>query len=348
MSKSVISKTSEIANLRKKMRRSNVVQAILLAFLLICLYVIYVFLSVASKGYNGKEPLFTFNQDWLKNIFVYFDTTESLFNFNDIFKNSSIMFRWITIVCVVLLSVFLGIFYGVLHGKSCEKKYKNKYQKALIEEVKINGLSMDILKSNPDENNTKSALTRANISKPNASEIISFSSPSISWNGIQYNYTYNDKKRNGYLIQTTLPRSRTEGLIQFRTFGRPSMNEYESNEIRKYGFAENPKMGEYVCYTTLGQGIYAVIDSTVVDALYNFKQYVGCGIIVTLAGSSLSIFIDGFKMVLTKGLKEKIPSDDFIERQAAAIAALHKCVSAIANSFTADQFVMQFDDQSLA
>lgn len=43
MSKSVISKTSEIANLRKKMRRSNVVQAILLAFLLICLYVIYVF-----------------------------------------------------------------------------------------------------------------------------------------------------------------------------------------------------------------------------------------------------------------------------------------------------------------
>ena len=53
-------------------------------------------------------------------------------------------------------------------------------------------------------------------------------------------------------------------------------------------------------------------------------------------------------MVLTKELKEKIPSDDFIERQAAAIAALHKCVSAIANSFTADQFVMQIDDQSLA
>ena len=52
--------------------------------------------------------------------------------------------------------------------------------------------------------------------------------------------------------------------------------------------------------------------------------------------------------IFAKELKEKIPSDDFIERQAAAIAALHKCVSAIANSFTADQFVMQIDDQSLA
>ena len=67
-----------------------------------------------------------------------------------------------------------------------------------------------------------------------------------------------------------------------------------------------------------------------------------------IAVNNGNFFIDGFKMVLTKELKEKIPSDDFIERQAAAIAALHKCVSAIANSFTADQFVMQIDDQSLA
>ena len=348
MSKSVISKTSEIANLRKKLRRSNVLQAILLAFILICLYVAYVFLAVASKGYNGKNPIFTFKYEWMKKVFVYFDTIESIFNFNNIFSNQDLLFRWIALVSIVVLSALVGVLYGFLHGKACKKKYKKRYQKALEEEVKINGLTMDVLKNNPDENMTKSSLTRANITKANQGEVINFSSPSISWTGIQYDYIYNDKKRNGYLIQTILPRSRTEGLIQFRTFGRPSMSEYESNEIKKYGFAENPKMGEYVCYTTLGQGIYSVIDSTVVDALYSFKQYVGCGIIVTLAGSNLSIFIDGFKLNLTKELKEKIPFEDFIERQATALAALHKCVSAIANSFTADQFVMQIDDQSLA
>lgn len=344
MSKSVISRTSELTLLRRRYRRRNVIESLAVALAVIALAFAYIFLAVAPTGYGDRQALFAEPYPWWSNVFVYFETDRSLFAF-DAFEGS-LPLRWAVLLGALVLAALLAWVYGLLHGRRLDRKYQKFYGKALAEEVRLSGISIDSA-SATDESSAKAALIRTNIEKAVRRESQSFSSPSTSWTGIQYTYEYNGKNRSGYLMETQLSRSRTGGLIQFRTFGRPTLSEYEGGEIRKYGFAENPKMSEYVCYTSLGQDIYATIDATVVDALYEFKQYVGCGLVVTLAGQSLSVFIDGFKLNLVRRLKENL-RPDFLEKQAAAVSALHKCVGTLAVAFSADQFVIQSDGQALA
>lgn len=347
MSKSVISKTTELTKLRTRYSRSNIAGSFFVGLAVLAVYFGYIFMAISLEGYVLAEPLIDTSIDWVYKVFVYFDTTKSLFDFDGLRANPidlSNIWRIVVLIGVVILSVVLAILYGVVHGRRLHKKYAAKYEALLTEEVRINGLTIESKVAVGEQIKIKTDLTRANVDKPVCSKkSIIISSPSFSWDGIPYEYKYNNKVRDGFLIHADIDNPRASGLIQFRTYGRPSMAEFENNEIKKYGFAENPKMSEYVCYTSLGQDIYSAIDNTVADALYDFKQYVGCGIVVTLASNSLSIFIDGFKLSLIKTLKDHLDVD-FLERQATAIAALHKCVGAIVSAFSADKFVVTSSD----
>lgn len=347
MSKSVISKTTELTKLRTKYLRDNIAGSFFVGLAVLVVYFGYVFMGISLEGYGLAEPLIKTNMDWVYKVFVYFDTTKSLFDFDGLKSNPidlSNIWRLVVLVAAIILAIALAWIYGVVHGRRLEKKYANKYGALLSEEVRINGLTIESKVADVEQVKLKTDLTRANVEKPVCSKnSIIISSPSFSWEGFQHEYKYNNQSRDGYLIHADVDNPRASGLIQFRTYGRPSMTEFENNEIKKYGFAENPKMSEYVCYTSLGQDIYSAIDNTVADALYDFKQYVGCGIVVTLASNSLSIFIDGFKLSLTKPLKENLDVD-FLERQAMAVAALHKCVGAIVSAFSADKFVVTSSD----
>ena len=78
-----------------------------------------------------------------------------------------------------------------------------------------------------------------------------------------------------------------------------------------------------------------MINSKVADALCNLKNFVRSDIIINIIGEKVMIFIDGFRMNLTKNIKEKL-KPDILEKQAEAIVAFHQVINELVVAFSGE------------
>lgn len=324
---------------RKKYRRHNVVGALLLGLLVLVIYFAYVFLVSARKGYGGKDPL-SFVSSWtFIDKLPYFNTD---INILDIFKGTAIkddlLYRILVLGGALVLSIVISWLYGLVHGRRLNRKYKNKYLSTVIASAKEFDIDLIIpqkTKKIAVDKMLGETLKMAAAVDAKPSSTLSMSSPVLSWDGLEMTYTYKDKTRNAFLMRTVLEQSKTEGFIQLRNYGKPIVSDYQGNPLNKYGFADNNKLSRFVCYSSLDQSIYKVIDSRVAQEVFNTQHFLSSSIVITLAGNDLSIFIDGFKLNLVRPLKRKIDSD-LIVHQAEAIAALNQVFTRISETLSRD------------
>ncbi len=320
MNKNVISQSDELIKLKKKYKKNNLLVSILISFLILILCVAYLLCYILSQTeYMGNVMTPMLNISFL----VYFDVSSYIFDF----ANVNNIYRILSIVVALLISFFAGFTYSKLHIKKINKKFKSDYYKFLVAEAKINGIVIDV-KTDSASNDDAKNLDLMNISLPEREKTYQFSTPMLSWEGVQYKYILGDKKRDGFLINTSLSRARTQGLIQLRTFGSPSIHQYNGLTINKYGFGEDNRIANFVCYTSLGPDIYLAVNVKVAEALADLKNFVQSDLVVSVIGDRLQIFIDGFRLNLSRGIKDKI-ENDALERQAEAIVALHQVITAL-------------------
>jgi hypothetical protein len=327
MAKSVISQSDELIKLQKADRRKVGWSGFLWGFLVVVIWFIWVLLAAFGKGYYGlKAPFGTWS--WISKL-PYPDMTGYLFDFASMANT----YRLVIMGIVLVAAVLVGFFAHKAVYKKINRAYRDAFLKFLIEEGKINGLVMDYKPK--EESSSDDALSMLNISTPSPSFCLQFSTPLLSWEGKQYTYLRDKKSRSGFLISTDLAKARTHAFIQLRTFGEPSIRQYQGLAIKKYGFGDMVGMADFVCFTSLGQDIYLVIDKKTAEALSAFYSFVHCDIIVTVIGDKLTLFLDGFLMSLTKNLKENLPSQ-ILEQEAEALVALHQAITAISNAFSGE------------
>lgn len=331
MAKNVISQSNELIHLRNSYRRRNLIESIFVGIGLFFLWFLYVFLYASAYGYQDFSFAPLGRWDFFK--FLAYPSLESnLFDFG----NTDSRIRLIILVIVVLLSVAVGFLYHYLHLKRLQKKYEKEYMKLLIEEAKINGLSLSNDKElNIGEDELNKVIEMLSVSEPIKQKKYQMSTPMFSWEGIQYKYMRDGKKRDAFMISADLNKTRSHGFVQLRTFGEPSIKQYDGLPIKKYGFGDILKLASFICYTSLGQDIYLIIDQKVADALSSFYQFVRCDLIVMVIGNKLNIFIDGFQLKLVHSLSEKIPNH-ILESEAEALIALHQGISAIEEAFSGE------------
>jgi hypothetical protein len=289
---------------------------------------IYVLFAALGKGYYGlSSPFGTVS------VFAgvpYFDMTSFLFDFSV----SSNIYRFVTLLGVILLSVFLFFATFRLRRNKFDYLYQSEFMKLLEEEGKINGLIIDRIEEKENDS-LISSLGMLNISSPFNYGSLQFSSALLSWNGRQYSYLREGKKRDGLLITTDLSKAKSHAFIQLRTFGEPSIKQYEGLLVKKYGLSDITGLGDFVCFTTLGQDIYLVLDKKTIEAVSTFYSFVKCDIIIMVIGDKLTIFLDGFKLRLTRQLKDRLPSQ-ILEEEAEALVALHQSITGLEVALSGD------------
>jgi len=331
MPKNVISQSDELIHLRNSYRRRNLLESIFIGIGVIFLWIIYVFLFASAYGYQdltfaplGSWSFFSF--------LVYPDLHGNFFDFS----NVDSLARFVIVIIVLLVSVAASFGYYYLHIKRLQKIYEKEYMKLLIEEAKINGI---ILSNNKEANIGEEELNKTiellSISEPMKVQNYQVSTPMFSWDGIQYKYIRDGKKRDAFMISTDLTKTRSHGFVQLRTFGEPSIKQYDGLPIKQYGFGDILKLASFICHTSLGQDIYLIIDQKVANALSSFYKFVRCDIVVMVIGHKLTIFIDGFHLQLVHPLEEKVPNH-ILESEAEALIALHQGVSAIETAFSGE------------
>jgi hypothetical protein len=328
MPKSVISQSDELHRLQLSLRSKNAWGGIGLGFLVVLLFLVYLLLAALGHGYYGLSAPFG-SVSWLSGI-RYLDMTSFLFDFS----SASSLPRFFILLGVLALAAAVGIIYGKLHARRLDRIYQDKFLKLLTEEAKINGLVIDY-KPKADLASSQDALRLFNIASPDPSFSFNFSTPLLSWEGKQLTYLRDGKKRPAFLISTELSKARTHAFIQLRTFGEPDIKQYEGLPIMKYGFGDMAGLQDFVCFTTLGQDIYLVIDKKTAESLASFYAFVRCDIIVMAIGDRLTIFLDGFQMKVTHGLADSLPPQ-ILEQEAEALVALHQSITSLSAAFAGE------------
>jgi len=331
MSKNVISQSDELIRLRKSYRNRNLIESIFIGLGVVLIWLIYVFLVASATGYQNFNfaPL---GQWTAFSGLPYPDLHGNFWNLGD--ANS--LARFLIAICVVAVAVASGLVYHFIHNKMLSKIYSEKYTKLLVEEAKINGISLaSNIVEKDSEDDAKKVVELLSISEPKRIKMYQISTPMFSWNGVQCKYDRDGKSRDAFMITANLTKTRTHGFVQLRTFGEPSIKQYDGLPVRKYGFGDILKLASFICYTSLGQDIYLIIDKKVANALSAFYQFVRCDIIVMIIGDKLTIFIDGFELNLIHPLDEKVPYH-ILETEAEALVALHQSISAIEEAFSGE------------
>ena len=326
MSKNVISQSADLVKLKKKYKRRNILESLLLALLILVLFGVYIFLAAVTQG-RYMDFVFSFSLGF--DFFKYYPLDTLIFDLS--IKTN--IFRLSILLGVIALSILVGVAYYFLHYNRLNKKFKSIYLKDLIAEAKINGIVIDYNKELVPNDPYAQRLELMNIPLTHRETSYQFSTPMLSWEGVQY--TYGEDKRDGFLVSTDLSKARTQGLIQLRTIGAPSIKQYQGLDISKYGFGEDNRISDFICFTSLGNDIYLAINTKVADALSELRNFLKSELVVMVTGEKLSIFIDGFRLSLTNGLDAKL-SNDLLERQAEALVALHQVITALSMALSGE------------
>lgn len=337
----VISSTYQLEKKRKSLKRGIGASGFFAWFIPFLLGGGYVGLAIAGKG----SYLLPFNNQvvqwktpswlsWASKI-PYFDECKTISLFD--FSSTTTIYRLIIAIAIILVPIILAIVVSCVKRSKANKKYAKAYNDTLnLLANETNGLTYRHLNPKTSKVNFANGLLRS-LEKDNATvlEMLTMEEQNKYLDSCQYQFTYKGKQRHGLLMQLSLNKIKTSGLLQFRSYGKFSMSEYEGQPIKKLGFAEGDQVYNFICYTSLGEEVYKVVDGFITKAIALLHKYVPCGIVITLEKSDLYVFFDGFKLNLARPLKQKLPTN-LLEKQARAINTLFDKVMNLAKAFCQD------------
>lgn len=340
MEKTVYSDSSLIIKEQKKLIRNNILVGVIIGVGIFLIYFLYVLLHSLGNGYF-LFPNSIFGKVSGLAFIRYFDTNTNLFDFS---KQSSLA-RFIFLVCIILVCILVSVVYIKLHYMKINAKFKKDYEQALISESKLNGLVLDLhvqLKEDELDENAKT-LEYMSIYDSTFKDKTKISTSLVELNASSYVYKdENGFKKDGVLISTNLSKIRTHSFLEIRSNGQPSFDRYDGLKINKYGFDEISSIANFICYTTLGQEVYLIINKKVADSISKFSFFVKTDVIISLKEDKLNIFLEGFKFNFDSNLKDKL-EPQILEKQAEALVGLQQVITKIVNglngevSFTNEQ-----------
>lgn len=325
MANSVISQSETLAKQRKKYRRRAVFLSLFYAFLFFLLFALYVLLAAFGHGYYGLSA--PFGAIDALSVLPYFDLSVSPFDFS----TPTALFRWGMVLAALLVSVLIYLLTHAIYIRRYGRRYLELYERLVGEETRILGLSLDILPlfTEQDQESLEEDIGIFGLAEVKGEKAYQFSTPLLSWKGIQVRYSRDGKRRDGFFLSCDLSKAKSRALIQLRTYGSFERKQYDGLPVHAYGFADVPSLSPFTCYSTLGQDIYLVFDKRTADAISAFYSFVSSDLILNVVGEKLSVFVDGFRLKLTHPLKEKVPPS-VLEKEAEALTAFHRYVSNIA------------------
>ena len=340
MEKTVYSDSRLIIKEQKRLIRNNLIIGISIGIGIFLLYFLYVLLHSLGNGYF-LFPNSVFGKVSGLSFIRYFDTNTNLFDFS----NQSSLARFIFLICIILVSVIASLLFIKLHSIKINSKFKKDYEQALISESKLNGLVLELhVQAKEDELDiNKKQLENMSIYDSTFVDKNKLTTSLAELNMYSYTYKSNDgSKKNGVLLSTNLSKIRTHSFLEIRSNGQPSFDRYDGLKINKYGFDEISSIANFICYTTLGQEVYLIINKKVADSISKFSFFVKTDIILSLKEDKLNIFLEGFKFNFDSDLKNKL-DNQILEKQAEALVGLVQVISKIINglngevSFTNEQ-----------
>lgn len=345
MAKKLILSTSELEKKRRSLKRKGGPAGFVVWLVFFLLGALYLFLAIYGKGsymlpdFILKDnatlhPLTWEPLSWLTwtNKLPYFNevATNSIIDFSNTMP--TIIYRWLVVAALIIVPIVLAIITSCTIKARNKNKYPSIYIQALSN-VTQKEYNLTYTESKDVPENFRLPIIRSlNVEKvAKESNKSAYSAEPAMVYGEQTLYKLQESNRDGYVMTLSLPSEITKGLIQFRSFGSLNLTEYNGEPIKKLGFEEGNELHDFICYTSLGNDIYKLINRSIISAIADLYQYVTSSLCVTIEKDQLMVFLDSFKLRLPSPLKKKL-EEEILERQAAALDTLYEKVLAIRNT----------------
>lgn len=331
MKKVTISTTSQLEKLRKKYLHKVGWGSFFVWFVLSLLIAAYVGLAIYGQGSYVlpfvKDPIKFGNiPNWMKwtSSLPYFKevTQYSVFQIMvDGKLNVNNLLRCIVLVVGVLLPIILSIVTMLCLKNSKRKLYTTTYNEVVKNRLQAEHEIEFVPYTASKEDLTNPLLRSIQTEDCNKKDCYLISKKNVEILAQQITYKYKDQTRYGFLLKCNLTKVRNSAFIQLRNYGKLNVEVYEGNPITKLGFEQGQSFQDFICYSSLGQATYKVVDINICKAIDDIRNFTQAGIVFTLEKTELSCFLEGFELHITRKLEEKL-SDSLIERQAIALNVL--------------------------
>lgn len=330
MNNTVVSETENLIKLQKKLRLKSLIYGLLLAFIPLFLLFIYVLFYALGHTY---APFFSKVSVKAFAFFAYFDTSKNMFDFSVVTN----IYRFILLLVCIGLGVVIFFLFNYFYTKKISKLYEMKYYDSIVSENKLNGLILNKLEVTPSLI-TDNEKVFEDICEYEPKFLLGYElSTSLALLKL-YQYSYisqENESRDGLLIETSLSFIRSHAFIQIRSSGKPSFTTYNGLDVHCYGFDDVCKLTGFVCYTTLEQEIYLIIDKKVTSSLEKLSLYVKTDIVLQVKEDKLYIFLEGFKLDFIKPYKEKLLPQT-LEKQVEAFIGLEQLIYKLVNALNGE------------
>lgn len=313
------------------------------SFLLGLIYALYVFFAIATNGYVG-QPSYSWTSNWNFKL-PYFNTTNSLAVLSDV----NVLWRYLTglLVLIIVVLAFIIVSKSILASEN-RKSYKIQNRSLQDIEKEKYGLDISVLsKSWADYNQ---AFSYANITSVERKYTAVLISEGVSFDATQLVYDSDGMRRFGVLAVTEIKEPKLKGFIQLRTFSDlPSDVKFENHDIKRVSITNRDLIGHYAVYSDMPrEDVEAFLTVEVVNKLLSMVNlFPSRALCVTIAGSELSILVDGMKLSYLVDLSTKIDTG-LLEKQAYAFKTLNdRLVSLVYDATLTDvsPFVSQLGAQ---
>ena len=311
-----IASTEQLVEYRNRLKRRATWWGVVWFFIILAVYFIYCFFAIAPRGYAGK-PGFSWASNW-KFVLPYFNTDNTLLMLSD----NQVILRWVTLFIVVILALVVLFVARSLLISSYRFKSVSKHDKALGNLLKENyGIETAVIPGSGFSQDGD-VISLANIETAEKEYTVILSDQLVSLDAMQYTYTFDGGKFHGVCAVTELVSSKVDGLIQFRTFGKPQSLVVDGRIVAQYNIWDPRLAGEFTVFSTLSkEEVMAFAGDDFLSRLIKLRKLTSGGLVVSIQDSTLSVLIDGMELRVGKDLKENLPSN-YLERQGTAVKAL--------------------------
>jgi len=335
MDGNVISESANLIKFKKRLLIKRGIFSFLIFLGIFLVYLLYIFMYCLGHTYNGWSDGI-FNCAPGLSFWPYFDTSTNIFNFSIVTN----IYRFIVLILVIVIGVISAFVFRYFYTKKIDKKFKSAYYDSLVKEAKINGVILyrkDIKEIDESDDNTFNQYFE--LMSLYDKKIVDSYELSTSLNLLKlFQCEYVDqenKNQTGLMIVTSLSFIKSHAFIQLRTNGEPIFTNHDGMEVHKYGFDDMSVLSSFVCFTTLSQEIYLILNKKVIQAIERFVLFTRCNMVIQIKEDQLIILLEGFKLNFVKGLNENL-SVDFLEKQAEAFVGLHQSIYKIVDEINGE------------
>lgn len=301
----VVNSSASLIGARKRMAAATVLWPLVPAGILALIYGLYVGFAYLSLNWSQQLP--------------YFDTTSRL---TDLSNTQSVLRLVVLILAVVLTLLVYFLFFAVIRSKK-DREAVAVHKEALANALEENDGIQTVHLVGKSPASEEEIVTQIGLAEAEKDETLTLIADEMSFDVSQYSYKANGSKRTGLLAATELSKSKIDGFVQVRSLGSASFTVYDGKSLNLYGLPKDSPLKSFVMYTTLPKKeADAFLGHEFVENVAKLKRLLPTGVVITLSGSLLSVFVDGATLQIGRPLSTTIDSG-LLEKQALAVTTLY-------------------------